>query len=477
MILTLKIENFDLLPDGGPIEYQSRERNFEIGRDTCKDWTLPDPQRFISSHHCNVTFEKGAYWLHDLSTNGTFFASNNQRVASPYQLQQGDRLVIGHFIISVTLGENDDDLLNPFIRPSFSQSSNPASNSPDFSVGASDDPWAIDGPIPEPIDPKELMPPRKIDPRPSFHEQYIELPSLVGEMDRGEPAPLPQSHAPFGTSDSTSNGAYSSPDMRSPFSERDKEWGAPAPVNAPTAAELPDGRDVDVSQPSPESNQTPFSGDRTQEAEGYPSSQRNSHVPLAPSSGDLSDFLSAMAQAAGIKPEIFLEQDSRYLAQQIGAVLRVSTQEMSNLLKARTKAKLMAKSANRTMIGAMENNPLKFIPTPEECIGLMFSNRDRVYKNGEDSFREAFCDLQTHELATYSAMQKALGRLIQEFDPEVIEEKASKSKRAALGSKKARAWDVYQERWDLMNETNQNGILDVFLSYFSAAYDENVDKR
>jgi type VI secretion system protein ImpI len=106
----------------------------------------------------------------------------------------------------------------------------------------------------------------------------------------------------------------------------------------------------------------------------------------------------------------------------------------------------------------------------------MFSKRDRTYKSGGESFREAFEDLQTHEIATYAAMQTALGKLLHEFDPETIEEKAKNSHRTPFGSKKTRAWEVYQEKWDILNESNQNGILDVFLSYFSKAYDENSIK-
>ena len=36
------------------------------------DWTLPDPTRFISGKHCEVRYRDGGYWLHDVSTNGTF---------------------------------------------------------------------------------------------------------------------------------------------------------------------------------------------------------------------------------------------------------------------------------------------------------------------------------------------------------------------------------------------------------------------
>ena len=91
MTISLKIDNVDALPDGGPLVYRASQRGFEIGREH-RDWTLPDPNMFISGRHCEVRFEKGGYWLYDVSRNGTFLNGSSQRVKSPYLLANGDRL-------------------------------------------------------------------------------------------------------------------------------------------------------------------------------------------------------------------------------------------------------------------------------------------------------------------------------------------------------------------------------------------------
>ena len=44
MTLTLRIDNFNQLPDGGPVEYSVTQGGFEIGRDPAMDWTLPDEE-------------------------------------------------------------------------------------------------------------------------------------------------------------------------------------------------------------------------------------------------------------------------------------------------------------------------------------------------------------------------------------------------------------------------------------------------
>ena len=75
MTIVLTIDSLDALPDGGPMQFKARNRSFEIGRQQHLDWTLPDPHRYISGVHCEVRFEKGGYWLYDVSRNGTFVLS------------------------------------------------------------------------------------------------------------------------------------------------------------------------------------------------------------------------------------------------------------------------------------------------------------------------------------------------------------------------------------------------------------------
>ncbi|TIP77807.1 MAG: FHA domain-containing protein, partial [Mesorhizobium sp.] len=84
--------------------YSARDRSFEIGREAC-DWTLPDPDKFISARHCEVRYQAGAFWLHDISRNGTFINGSTQRMAGPHRLGQGDRLLIGRYVVLVSIDD------------------------------------------------------------------------------------------------------------------------------------------------------------------------------------------------------------------------------------------------------------------------------------------------------------------------------------------------------------------------------------
>jgi type VI secretion system protein ImpI len=81
--ITLRIDNFDRLPDGGPIEFSAGPRGFDIGRQQHLDWCLPDPDRVVSGLHAQIRYENGAYMLNDVSSNGTFVNGSHDRVKSP----------------------------------------------------------------------------------------------------------------------------------------------------------------------------------------------------------------------------------------------------------------------------------------------------------------------------------------------------------------------------------------------------------
>ncbi|RWD82246.1 type VI secretion system-associated FHA domain protein TagH, partial [Mesorhizobium sp.] len=192
-------------------------------------------------------------------------------------------------------------------------------------------------------------------------------------------------------------------------------------------------------------------------------------TPASPAgrSAEADRLLRDIAKAAGISADLLQSRDPHEVAAEIGAVLRTTVEQLSLLLKARAAAKVLAKSANRTMIGAENNNPLKFVPGTDDILEIMFAKRRAGYLDATHSVEDAFRDLKTHEFATYAAMQAALSRLLDDLSPEAI---ARKLPPASFSSKKSQAWDALVATWRTMEEKHENGMLDVFLAYFSEAY-------
>ena len=407
--ITLRIDNVDRLPDGGPIEFTAGPRGFDIGRAQHLDWTLPDPELVISGHHCRVRYDNGEYWLEDVSRNGTYLNGASGRVKSPYRLQEGDRLQIGPYFIQVSLGGAPARPAAPF------------ESAPVYAPPApGGDLWSLDVEVPQPADRKWFTAEQRRETSqraPDVLEHFVELP-----MPRAPAQAAPESWGP----------------------------GPEALLRNVPASHIPDR------PPLPPSSAAPVS-------------PRPAPITFPDAGGTSADaFIAAFAQAAGLSPEILARRNADELGTELGTILKLVTQRLIALLALRAGAKQMAKSSSRTMIGPERNNPLKFIANHGEALDVMFGRTRPGYLGAGDSFQEAFNDIQQHEIATIGAMQKALARLMEDLLPEAVEEKAGSS---PFGSRKARAWDIYVERWRAKTEHYENGLLDLFLTYFAQAYD------
>lgn len=206
-------------------------------------------------------------------------------------------------------------------------------------------------------------------------------------------------------------------------------------------------------------------------AERAPVSAPSLQPVSLPSTRD--ELLREIAVAAGISPDLLQSRDPHEVAAEVGAVLRTVVEELAMLLKARAAAKILAKSTHRTMISATDNNPLKFVPGTDDILEIMFARRRAGYLDARHSVEDAFRDLKAHEFATYAAMQAALSRLLDDLSPEAV---ARKLPPASFTSKKSQAWDALVATWRSMEEAHENGMLDVFLAYFSEAY-AKADKQ
>lgn len=192
--------------------------------------------------------------------------------------------------------------------------------------------------------------------------------------------------------------------------------------------------------------------------------------PVAAASGDLgaAAILDAICRGAGLAPGSLNVKDPERLGEELGRCIRISAEQSIALLSGRAKAKAALKSRNRTMMNPLDNNPLKFAPDGTTALQALFVQRVAYYLPAAEAFAEGFDDIKRHETAVFSAMQKALSRLVEDLSPAAIE---SRVPHRLFSSRKARAWETFTERWDAKTHPHQNGMLDVFLAYFAEAYD------
>jgi type VI secretion system protein ImpI len=430
MTLTLRIENLTTLPDGGPLSVSIKgKRGLDIGRDQYLDWTLPDSSRFISGKHCEVRWHDGAYWLHDISTNGTFMNGAESRLKAPHRLRDGDRFVIGQYIIAATLDE---------------EAAEAGEAAPPRTPSRDDNLWDGVPDAADPIDPRQLKGPHDAVPvRPDFLDWAVDVP--VPTM---HPAP------PAAVSGSSMRG-------RPVATEHDSWAEGPPPPPAPQPEVIP--------VPTPRRRETGAAKQPWSAPELDPpvTSRANGEVDA------MAKFVQLVARGAGLPDDAFAARDPGELAEQFGRLLKLSTDNMRQLLEARQQAKRLARSPNQTTVQAINNNPLKFSPTGEDALRIMFGSRSRSYLDAERAFAQGFDDLKKHQIKTYAAMQQAVTLLMKDVDPGAIEA-ASQSDRGLagmVGSRKARLWDIYVARWQAHAKRHDNGILDTFMDYFARCYD------
>jgi type VI secretion system protein ImpI len=467
MRLTLAIENHDRLPDGGPLSVAvTGGRGLDIGRDQFLDWTLPDPSRFVSGKHCEIRAEGGEYLLYDVSTNGTYINGSENRVQSPYRLHSGDRLTIGQYIIAVTV---DNEIPAPAAPQGIMH--RPASY---------EELWIPDGDVAPPI-PRSELKAERFDRR--APDDWIE-----------RPAELP---GPFLPRDPHPPQVSSDPPAAAHVFDRDSDWAPfvpkPEPVPEPSPAP-PVPRRIFTSAPGGpwSSDAAPFQSvpdrasreDRTKQgppalesrlSEAPPDLVRNGTAQAA----SFSQFLASFAAASGVPPQTFQQQDAEEFGEKLGSLIQLLAVEMKQLLDARSETKRLTRSAQQTMIQAQGNNPLKFSPTAEDALRIMLGPATRGYLDAPRAFAQAFSDLKSHQLRTYSAMQKAMRIIAEDLDPAAIENAtANEGGLAALiGSRKARLWDSYVTRWKAKTLRRDDGLVSVFMQYFAECYDDADNNR
>ena len=452
--ITLTITNVDRLPDGGPVTYTAAGQRFEIGRDPYRDWSLPDPQLYISGRHCEIAPGRDGYVLNDISRNGTFVNGSQQRVKSPYLLCDGDLLAIGNYIVLVRLSQAAGEAAGfaaaspqhdpvPRAAPAFPSAPVPAQSSaadPWMTGGGGDDDdiWGA-GPVSAPpMDRRDFQPAAAPRHQADFVESHLDMP-----VARRNSGPVPPESAPNAAGEGLGGWSASTPPMPEPA-------GFPPPPSAASSAAAP-----------------------ARPAEGFPA-EPAPRRPAPPAGAGDGRLLAAFCEGANLAPHVLARRDQAELFREIGAMMLTVSDEVSQLLRARASARAMVKTADRTMIGAQDNNPLKFLPGSAEALEAMLA-RDRMgYLDGPRAFRQAFDDLKKHEMATYAAMQRALARLLDDLSPDAVEAKVTQS---PFSNRKAKAWETFVARWEAKTESNANGMLDVFLAYFSEAYQQMSAKE
>lgn len=397
-----------------------------IGRARDNDWVLPDPQRYISAHHCEVSFRAGDWVLKDTSTNGVFVNEAVMPLQGEQILSDGDVLRLGEYLLQVSIDERND-----------------------FSPDAS-------GQLPVSMAPGR----RALAPGEDQLGSSLDFGALLSDDLSGESAAGP---APVLGPSTAARPARTLIPTLSP-SDRPN-------MTNPGLSLVPD--EVPLTDAADEGQQSTVAHNRTPDdwlAPARLAPRRNG----APESG-----VEAFCRGAGLDPASLSAQARAELLSAAGQMMREVVLGLMDLLKARTDSKGQLR-LNQTAIRPSDNNPLKFSASVDEALVKLLNGQHASYLGPAETIRASFGDLRTHHSALNASLRVAMDEFMTRIEPSELTERFDRGlKRGALlgAANKMKYWELYTEFYQVLNLRNEEDLPTVFADDLARAYAEHVTQK
>lgn len=481
------------------------EQGGTFGRADTNSWQLPDPDKFLSSCHCEILWISDAYYLVDRSTNGTFLNGSPEPIGRGVKsrISSGDTFEIGDYRFSVSVPSAITPTTSPFDDHSLF-SSPPAASI--FDNPFDHRPIAESEPIfDQPLDPLVIWDKaaKAPEPRASFlNNAPVNTSASIDDIFGGGIAHTQPEFAPVDLSQSMDQ-AMAWPDASienlipedweedfsdlgtSLFDER--PVAAPAPI--PTPRTTPPTQIVNIAVPKPRGDRQPLA-DRLGAIE--PAMVTPPPVEIPPVSpapvnveavsvvasarqpGD-SKADSVFIHALGLDASRLTESEITELTMMSGQLMREIVEGMMSVLRSRTSIKNEFRM-NVTTIQPVENNPLKFSVSVDDALENMFLKKSNAYKKPVDAFREGFQEIAEHQVAMIGGIRQGFEQMMERFNPENLEKNFNKQGRSGMipGMQKAKYWNSYTEYYSGFSDNMESSFQHLFGSDFVSAYEDQL---
>ena len=390
-----------------------------IGRGDEADWQIEDPDMFVSRKHCVISDETGVPTVTNSSTGGLHVDGASQALGAgnSVRLENDMRLRMGDFVIRVEMkaaAATAAPRSGPGAAFSFEFAPAPAPEPPKARPKDLPSPFGLrTDNLPSDREEKPRPPPRPLDDADPF------------ALDLAPPRPVP----PPATAPDTA------PDQPRPAQRAaggyfsDAVWSAPAPARSsePPAPSAPEPRAAPTPAAPPES----------------PAPR-----PEVQTAGEEA-LRAAFYRGLGLDPRRFPAADTEAEMEELGRRFRALADGLVHLLRTRAQEKQKVRVA-QTIVGAANVNPLKFAVTSEDALEALLTAKGPGYLGPDDAITQSYRDLADHQVRTWAALQAALRRMIDRFDPEEVErqlEDAGRLETLLAGGRNAKLWQLYVERY------------------------------
>jgi type VI secretion system protein len=448
-----------------------------IGRAQDNDWVLPDPDRYISSHHAKVSFRSGAWVLEDTSTNGIFIngADTPASMEGPYALQDGDRLRLGDYDILVSIDDRND-------FPSDASGQMPVPKR----VKSAPVPILADD-LGEDLDITDLL--SDAPPKPTNEPFDLKAFSAGGTPVKAEPAPAAKP-SQSGFSSLLDSLMEESGPRTVTHSKKADDWQMQTrpydrktmnAISSPAALARPELARPEAARPEPArpepARPEPARAEPARPERVEPEQRTRRITDYNP--GDIASGVEAFCRGAGIDPAALPADTQAALLTLAGQVLREAVLGLTEALKGRSDLKSRLR-LSQTTIQPGENNPLKFSASVDEAVLRLLDPHSTRYLGPIEAIRDSFADLRMHQTALIAAIQAGIDEFMNRIEPGELQERFDRGlKRGALlgAANKLKYWDLYVEFYQALNQRNDQGLPPVFAEELARTYAEKAAQK
>jgi len=485
-----------------------------IGRGANNQWVLPDPERFLSTKHCQISSQNGQYFVTDLSTNGTFINGSVEPLGKGNKalLKEGDVFALGEYEFQITqcaTADNGaapgafnqpDSYDSPFASSPFGAPTNDNDlfNSP--SSGAGFDPFS-QGHVSTKdalfnLEPEESDPLRALDKARSGSSAtsgYESDPFIKGASHSDGASSINQAVAwPVSTPEPGYSGGIPAdwdddfdaplappPVARPSIPTPQKARPAPAaPIQPVAAPVIPAERSVDVAGLLQDAYRKIAELEKVNKTFALELANFRAQKPAAKmAAGPVSTSDHILIEALGFADRHLPEAKIQEISQTTGELLRDMVAGMMKILSSRSSIKNEFRMSVTT-IQPVENNPLKFSATVDDALENMFLKKGNAYKGPKQSVEEGFIGIAEHQIAVLSGMRSAFKGVMERFDPVVLEKRFDKQNKGGLipGSKNAKNWELFGEYYTDLAGDIDSSFQYLFGDDFVRAYEDQLQR-
>lgn len=465
------------------------EGELVIGRSADAGWQINDPDMFVSRAHCRISGGRDGYFVTDTSSSGLFIndADSPLGPGKSTRLQSGMRLRLGDYVVHVDLqtpAAQAQAASQPVGEPFPPASRGPISIGRDdfFSAKVEEEPRRprpadLPSPFEQPVAGAFDRASASQRSSPAFDDPFsldpVSTPVSSNAADL-EPGGAARQSDPFSLDPLPSTGrAAERADARPSDFNNDFGFGPAATPSLPNGAGSSGQRERVAPRP-----QSAHPWDLpVQAAEVPPPARPVAPKPASlPAAAQLEDMAlrSAFLRGMGVEEADFPGRNSIAEMEKFGREYRMMMEGLMQLLRKRAEEKGNARVA-QTMVGASEVNPLKFLPTVDDAIVTLIAERSPGFLAGEPAIADAVRDLAQHHVRAWRGVQAALRRMIDRFDPAVIEQELKSNSAVGTllsGGRGAKLWELYQKRHREIAESAEKSFLGEIGADFRDAYEE-----